>query len=67
MRGGLGIGLRRGRAGAVFEVGQLGTVTAAEPGFGPDRKLRQRLGDIIDRLKGVQRAGAGRNETILVN
>src|SRR5207342_852332 len=50
---------RRGRARPVFEVGQLRTVAAAEPGFGPDRKLRQRLGDIIDRLEGVQRAGAG--------
>ena len=39
--------------------GNFGAVAAAEPGFGPDRKLRQRLGDVIDRLEGVQRAGAG--------
>src|SRR4029079_10338346 len=34
-------------------------VTAAEPGFGADRKLRQRLGDVIDCLERVQRAGTG--------
>ena len=39
--------------------GNLARLAAAEPGFGTDRQLRQRLGDVIDRLEGVQRAGAG--------
>ena len=34
-------------------------VAAREPGFGTDLQLRQRHGDILDRLERVQRAGAG--------
>ena len=32
---------------------------AGEPGFGTDLQLRQRYGDIVDRLERVQRAGTG--------
>src|SRR5438105_13108845 len=58
-RGGPGGGRRGGRARPVFEIGPLGTVTAAEPGFGPDLQKRQGLGDVVDRPERMQRAGTG--------
>src|SRR5439155_16012547 len=55
----LGIGLRRGPAGAVFEIRRVGGVPAAEPGLRADRKQRQRLRQIVDRAERIERTSAG--------
>jgi hypothetical protein len=49
---------------AIFEVGHFSRFAPREPRFGADRKLRQGLGDIIDRAERMQRTCRGKTDFV---
>src|SRR5437899_1819753 len=64
LRRGPGVRLRRGCTSAIFEVGHDRRFAPPEPRFGADRKLRQSLGDIVDRAERMQRTCCGKTDFV---